>query len=126
MLILSTYHPLGELFTPDEINSIKGFIRGGGICLIVADHSGVMDTTAPIEQLLTELKLEFSFINDGVYETFPYIDISPDPITVGVTSFTGKASGRFEVFGNGVSIIRGKDVSNGLVYTAVCKSLMGE
>ena len=130
MLLIGVFYGKdGEYFTPEELQTIRDFVNGGGVCIIITEFDGCygaggIDTVA---KLLEGLKLDFTCPIDGDYHTEPFTDITPDPITQGVTSFFGACTGRFEVFGDGVSLISGIDSNGtGIYYTSVCKSPLGE
>jgi hypothetical protein len=128
LLIGVFYGKGGEYYSPEEIQTIKDFVNGGGVCIIITEFNmcypeGGIDT---VTQLLLDLKVDFTSPIDGDYHTDPFTDILPDPITVGVSTFVGACTGRFEVFGDGVSLISGIDSNGtGIYYTSVCKSPLG-
>ncbi len=128
MLILATYlvDEDYDLFYPEEIQAIRDFLNGGGICIILSENYVCYwppYDTHILDQLLSELDVDFSDSNDGmIYYGWKYTDFTPDPILEGVSEIRGSASGRFDVFGEGVSLVRGDEVFTGKIFTAICKS----
>jgi hypothetical protein len=122
MLVLATFYSIhDEYYTPDEIQAIKDLVNGGGICIVCVDHEGVYGSTDTIDQLFSELKMDCSY-GGGIYNTFPYTDFADDPINAGVTEISGKDCANLNVFGDGIILMRGKDIAQGdLVYTAISK-----
>jgi hypothetical protein len=75
-----------------------------------------------VQQLLTELGADFMVPIDKDYDSFGnFTDITPDPITENVTSVCGALNGKFNLFGEAVSLVRGPD-SSGDEITVICKS----
>jgi len=122
MLVLAVYFTkAGELYTPEDLEQVRNLLNGGGVLVISAEHSGLYGGgTEIIDKLLEDLNAGFSFPCDMASTDNPYADITPDPITEDVAGIGGGACGRFEVFGNGVSLIRGDDYVN--IYDVVVKS----
>ena len=125
MLILATmYSKVGDYYTTEEVQLIRDFVNGGGICIILLEKkSFYVDGTDTVDKLISDLELDIKCHADDNYDDTPYTDITPDPITEGVDAIFGDKGARFEVFGNGVSLVRG--THNGDVFTAICKSPMG-
>ena len=113
-----------EPFTQNEIQSIKNLLNGGGICIIVFENRFCYQEpydTHLLDQMLSELEVDFTYPGLFVLNTYPYTDFTPDPILENVESlYSEGASGEWTVFGDGVSLVRGND--NGYVYTTICKS----
>jgi hypothetical protein len=126
MLVLATMGSIwGEYYTPAEIQAIKDFVNGGGICIILLEKkSFYAQGTQTVDSLISNLKLDFVCHADADYQIDPYTDITEDAITVDVVKLRADRGARFEVFGDGVSLVRG--IYNDQIYTAICKSPMGE
>ncbi len=125
MLVICTLVPHEEpdFFTAEEVQVIKDLVYCGGVCMVVIDGPYWFQDgqTEVLDQLLIDLGVDFSCPMDMYLHAGdnPYADISEDPITLGVRSLSGNDGGRFEVFGDGMSLVRNEEG-----YTAICKSAM--
>ncbi len=110
MLLIALFFPTTpqELFTPEEVQEIRNLVQGGGVCILITDHKYCYQSgTDWMDQLLIDLDAQFTVPHD-FYMSAPWTatDISPDPSTQGVTDFNGDCHGYYNVFGDGLSLIR--------------------
>jgi hypothetical protein len=127
MLMLSTILTNDSIaaFSPLEIQAVKDLLNGGGICVIVFENSHCFKpphSTHLIDQVLDELHPDFNYPFLSLHDCDPYVDFTTDPILQGVNAIYAGGSGEFTVFGDAVSLVRGKDEDTGAVYTTICKS----
>jgi len=112
MLVLSHMFPdAGDpLYTPGEIQDIRDFIAGGGLCLVVMDNAAVMDDYTVIDALLSDLGVDFTAKHE-INTHDPYYDITYDPITDGVeVIYSNYVGGTWDITGpNTVSLVRETD-----------------
>jgi len=126
VLILVTFRAKfpTECYSPEEIQTLKEFVDNGGVLMIMTERLvGYSENGTYLpDKLIEDLGLQFTFVNDGLLngEFGMYTDFTVDPVTLGVTEVRGWGAGRFEVFGEGVSLMR-----NDEGYTVLCKSPMG-
>lgn len=86
LLIISFMFPSDSdpIFSPEEVQTIKDFVNGGGICILMFDNSAVMSTHYNvIDTLCADLGIGFTPRHE-VNADDPFTDISPDPITENV------------------------------------------
>ncbi len=120
MLILYMLYPsdISEIYTPDEIQTLKEFVNGGGLLILLPDYTACHPVDAPVvNQLFDDLGLDLDYPNVTTYGDQWCNDITPDPVTVNVNAIKGSYIGECVVYGNGVSLAR-----TGQGITVFCKA----
>jgi len=120
MLIIATYLATDMEYSHEEIVEIEELLDGGGIVIILLDYPGCYTDEGynTVDKLLVDLGAQFSIQHrEEISGQYVFTDITSDPITAGVEEWYGSLAGLFDVFGDGISLIRADDGR-----TTVCKS----
>jgi len=112
---------LEPLYTPGEIQGIRDMVNGGGVVVVVIDYPGshgggnlVLDT------FIEDLGIQWSCPHDMTDPTaYIMTDYTPDPVTAGITEIEGWWWGRFELYGDAVSLGRGINDADVIVKSPI-------
>ncbi len=98
----------GDFFTAAQVGDLAGFLAGGGRLVVIGDYSPFTNNVVS-NRLMQDLGVTMSFdgvLNGPTCNTHFAIDITPDPITVGVTSLEYAAASGIIYGGSALSLVR--------------------
>jgi hypothetical protein len=97
-----------NFYTSSQVDALGAFLRTGGRLLVLGDHSGVFGINT-VNDLLAKLGVGISQ-NADVFlsglDSAPTTNITPDPLTDGVTSLQFAASSSLNMSGTAKSLAR--------------------